>query len=646
MSRMGSFREIPIKRKLTLVVMLTSSAALVLACVALFFYEFKTFQSRLESELETLAKIISANSTAVVNFQLKSDAEEVLSALSAEKHLVFACIYFPDGTLFAGHHRDGASTDFPEKPQPDGFHRSRDYLTYFGPIFDEKTESRAKKRIGTICLQSDFLGMRQSLKVYSGIVGLVLLASFLAAYFLTALLQRLISKPILALAGAARAVSERQDYSVRVAKTSADELGVFTDAFNQMLAQIQTQDAALRNAKDELEVRVQERTKELELEIADRKRAEEALSASELRLRSLVQSAHDAIILANWEGNIVSWNQGARAMFGYAEEEILAKPLDLIMPQRYRESHRKGLARFQATGEAQVIGKTVELHGLKKNGAEFPVELNLSTWKTSEGTFYSGIIRDITERKKTEEKLANQTRDLARSNAELEQFAYVASHDLQEPLRMVANYTQLLARRYKDKLDANAHEFIAFAVDGANRMQRLINDLLEYSRVGTRGKEFAPTDCSSVLGHAIANLRGAIQAAGAIVTNNDLPMVVADAGQLIQLFQNLIGNAIKFHGPARPHVHISADRMESNWRLAVKDNGIGIDPQYAERIFIIFQRLHGYSEYPGTGIGLSICKKIVERHGGRIWMESKPGQGATFYFTIPSREEPASDDRT
>jgi PAS domain S-box-containing protein len=416
------------------------------------------------------------------------------------------------------------------------------------------------------------------------------------------------------------------------------------ETINEMLGQIQEQGAALRQAKDGLEKRVQERTQELELEIAERKRAEKALSVSEVRFRSLVHSANDAIILANWSGNIISWNQGAHNMFGYLEEEVLGKPLTLIMPQHYREGHLKGLERFQAAGEAHVIGKTVELHGLRKGGMEFPIELNLSTWKTSEGTLFSGIIRDITERKRADERLAARTKELARSNADLEQFAYVASHDLQEPLRMVANFTQLLARRYKDKLDASAHEFIGFAVDGATRMQRLIGDLLDYSRVGTRGKEFAETDCSSVLGQAVANMRGVIAAGSAIVSNGDLPTVMADAGQLVQVFQNLIGNAIKFRGAEPPRVHVSAERKENHWEFSVRDNGIGIDSQYAERIFIIFQRLHGHTEYPGTGIGLSICKKIVERHGGRIWFESEPGAGTTFFFTIPIREEPAPSE--
>jgi signal transduction histidine kinase len=242
-------------------------------------------------------------------------------------------------------------------------------------------------------------------------------------------------------------------------------------------------------------------------------------------------------------------------------------------------------------------------------------------------------------RKQMEQALAQKAQELERSNKDLEQFAYVASHDLQEPLRMIASYTQLLQRRYGSKLDADAHEFITFAVEGAARMQSLINDLLAYSRVGTRPKDFAAVDCNEVLKRALKNLEIAIEESTAKVTAAPLPTVMGDLTQLTQLFQNLIGNAIKFRGDKPAVVHISAELAgqppAQEWHFAVRDEGIGIDPQYFERIFVIFQRLHSREEYCGTGIGLAVCKKIVERHGGRIWVESQPGRGSTFHFTVP-----------
>jgi signal transduction histidine kinase len=246
--------------------------------------------------------------------------------------------------------------------------------------------------------------------------------------------------------------------------------------------------------------------------------------------------------------------------------------------------------------------------------------------------------RDITARKQAEEDLKQTLAELKRSNQELEQFAYVASHDLQEPLRMVSSFTQLLAQRYQNRLDQDAKGFIAFAVDGAVRMQRLIQDLLVYSRVGTRGAEFAPTDADAALRVALENLQAAIRDTGAQVIHDVLPMVLADATQLTQVFQNLVGNAIKFHGDAPPRVHVSATLTGDDWVFAVADNGIGIDPQYFERIFVIFQRLHAGDRYPGTGIGLALCQRIVQRHGGRLWVESTPGKGATFHFTMKRQE--------
>jgi light-regulated signal transduction histidine kinase (bacteriophytochrome) len=249
------------------------------------------------------------------------------------------------------------------------------------------------------------------------------------------------------------------------------------------------------------------------------------------------------------------------------------------------------------------------------------------------------LAAEVEERRRAEAALTLRSQELARSNAELEQFAYVASHDLQEPLRMVASYMQLLEARYKEKLDSDAREFIGFAVDGAKRMRVLIDDLLAYSRVATRGQPFQPTDCQKVLKTVLGNLGMAIQESSAHITHDPLPTVMGDSTQLAQLFQNLISNAIKFRRDAVPEVHLHAEPRGSLWCISVKDNGIGIEPNHFARIFQLFQRLHSRGTYPGTGIGLAICKKIVERHGGSIWVESQPGQGTTFFFTIPMKGE-------
>jgi len=245
-----------------------------------------------------------------------------------------------------------------------------------------------------------------------------------------------------------------------------------------------------------------------------------------------------------------------------------------------------------------------------------------------------------------EQRVKERTAELQRSNEELQQFVYVASHDLQEPLRSVANFVQLLAKRYQGKLDAEADQFIGYIVEGAKRMQQLILDLLEYSRVGTREQEFAATDCEEVLKLALTSLQMAIKESGAEVTHNPLPCVLADGVQVRQLLQNLLSNALKFRSQAPPCIHIAAKQDGDQWMFEVQDNGIGIEPQHAERIFVIFERLHTRKEYPGTGIGLAICKKIVERHGGRIWMESQPGKGSTFFFTLPQGDKAKTNNES
>jgi signal transduction histidine kinase len=472
-----TFRDIPIKRKLTALFLLTSGAVLFLTCAAYFAYELVTFRQTTRGQLSTLGEIIAANSTAALAFGNERDAGEILAALKAERHIVTAGLYDHKGKLFSRYPAGSSDDALPAAPGHDGYRFEQSHLVGFQPVAQEHD-----KRLGTLYLKSDMGAMYERFRLYSGIVAGVVVTSLMVGFVVSTVLQRQISAPILALADTAHAIADRRDYSVRATKGSDDELGLLTDAFNQMLTRIDEQ------------------------------------------------------------------NQ---------------------------------------------------------------------------------------EQTRAEEQLRALTIELERSNKELEQFAYVASHDLQEPLRMVSSYTELLEKRYRDRLDSDAREFINFAVDGARRMQRLINDLLEFSRVSTRGKPSELVDANDVLGTVRANLGAAIEDAGALVTHEELPTVMMDPTQLGQLLQNLIGNAIKFRAAQPPRVHITAREQTDEWVFAVRDNGIGIEPEYFGRIFVIFQRLHGRTEYPGTGIGLAVCKRIVERHGGRIWVESEPGNGAVFFFTIP-----------
>ena len=367
-------------------------------------------------------------------------------------------------------------------------------------------------------------------------------------------------------------------------------------------------------------------------EIAERKQTERGLAEREATLRSIFRAAPTGIGMV-CNRVIKQANDRICEMTGYSREELLGQSAKILYltEEEFELVGQEKYAQISTQGTG-----TVETRWLRKDGKIIDVQLSsapIDPEDLSLGVTFTAL--DITERKEAETALARKTEELACSNAELEQFAYVASHDLQEPLRMVSSYVQLLAQRYKEKLDSDADDFINFAVDGASRMQALIQDLLAYSRVGTKGKRLEPTSCETVLDHALDNLQFAIEENGASVTHDPLPTVLADRSQLTQLFQNLIANAIKFRREEPPHVHLAAERGDSEWLFSIRDNGIGIEEEYGERIFEIFQRLHGRNEYSGTGIGLAICKKIVERHGGRIWVAANPGGGSTFHFTLP-----------
>ncbi len=363
------------------------------------------------------------------------------------------------------------------------------------------------------------------------------------------------------------------------------------------------------------------------------KRAEENVKRSEEYFRLVTENSSDIITILEADGTIKYESPSIERILGYSKNELTGKKvLDYVHPEDIKVAVNTLSNSIKNPG----ISLSLEVRFKHKDGSWRVLEVigkNLL-----DNPAVAGIVvnsRDITHRKVVEENLLKLNEELKRSNIDLQQFAYATSHDLQEPLRVIAGFIKLLAKRYKDKLDAKADEFINLTLEGISRMDTLIKDLLAYSQIGTKGKTFKVTDCTTVLENALANLKTAIEENDANITYDNLPVVMADATQLGSLFQNLIANAIKFKSNQKPHIHISSKKNDGEWLFSIKDNGIGIDPKDAERIFIIFQRLHTKSEYPGTGIGLAICKRIVERHGGKIWVESEKGKGSTFYFTLP-----------
>jgi PAS domain S-box-containing protein len=380
---------------------------------------------------------------------------------------------------------------------------------------------------------------------------------------------------------------------------------------------------------------------------------------SEARYRGLLEAAPDAMVVVNQAGEIVLVNVQAEKQFGYRRDELLGQKVKSIIPEGFAERLIADATRSVAEALAQQIGMGIELSGLRKDSTEFPIEIMLSPLESADGILVTAAIRNISLRKKSEEdnaelelRVQERTRQLAvanqvleRSNIELQQFAYVASHDLQSPLRSICGFVQLLKMEYEGKLDEQAADWIRRTVLATEQMQDLIRGVLAYSRVDSRSRPFMPTPFLDVFNDVVALLEPSIHDAGGQVTCSELPVVMGDRSQFVQLMQNLIGNGLKYHGDKSPHVQVSAKRNGDEWTFSVRDNGIGIDPKYYERIFEIFKRLHDQKEYPGTGIGLAVCRRVVNRHGGRIWVESEAGQGSVFHFTLPEGMAKTNDQQ-
>jgi PAS domain S-box-containing protein len=374
-----------------------------------------------------------------------------------------------------------------------------------------------------------------------------------------------------------------------------------------------------------------------------------ALQESEAKYRGLLEAVPDPIVIVNPEEEIVLSNVQAEKQFGYSHDELLGKDVTAIIPRGYGELLAADPNANTPNTLTHHTGEGQELSGVRKDGSEFPIAMKLSPQESSDGVMVTAAIRDVSASKEAEEysaelerRVEDRTRQLAASNQvleqtnmELKQFVYIAYHDLQSPLRSLTGFIQLLKIKLDDKLDDEGADWLHRATQATVQMETLIRDLLTFSKVDSRARPFAMVPFRDVLNDAVDQLEPSIRDAAARVTCGQMPEVFGDRAQLVQLMENLIGNGLKYHGTDPPHVHVSAQRSQDRWTFSVRDNGIGIAPENAEKIFEIFQRLHHKTEYPGTGIGLAVCRRIVNRHGGRIWVNSSPSLGSTFHFTIP-----------
>ena len=599
---MLTFRDIPIKQKLMIVVMVTTAAALLLAGIGIVAADSLLFRRYLQRDLSALAQMTAENSTAALAFSDPQSASETLAALRARPHLVTACIYRLDGTMFARYSRPAARSAC---PPADG----RDELRFSGSgLIVSRAIFLSGRRIGALVLLYDLGEISERMKLYGATVLAVLLLSSAIAFLLSSKLRAVIANPISRLVGAATSVSETGDYSVRAQKLSGDELGVLVDTFNEMLAGIQSRDGNLRTV------------------LAEREEALRDAEKARERFRFMAESMPQKIFTATPSGDRDYFNRQWTEFTGLSFEQIenwgwtqSIHPDDVEADVRkWRQSIETGEP-FHFQHRLRRADGIYRWH-LTRAHAMRDARGNISMW--------IGSNTDIHEQKEKEE-------ELRLANEDLQQFAYSASHDLQEPIRNVAVYSEIVAKRYHNLLDADGRQFLGFLTEGGRRLATLIDDLLAYTRAGVVDINMTPVDSSGALRHALSSLAEAIRENDATVVYDPLPQVYMGESHLQQVFQNLIGNALKYRTEEPPQIHISAAYQGAAWLFSVQDNGIGIDPHYKEKIFGVFKRLHRDQKYSGTGIGLAICQRVVERYGGRIWVESSPGQGATFFFTVP-----------
>ncbi|HLX72880.1 MAG TPA: PAS domain S-box protein [Verrucomicrobiae bacterium] len=594
-------RELPIQRKIMAVTMLTSVIVLVVALGAFMAYDLSTFRATTVRTLTALSQATAENSTAALAFGDQADASRTLASLRLEPQVVGAALYDGNGKLFARYPTNAPADSFPARVSGWG-HRFEDgELHVFQPVM------RDSSVLGELYMRGDLRFFYSRVKIYSAMAALIMLGSLIVALVLSNRLQRRISDPIIALAGTARTVSERRDYSVRAPKADSDELGVLTDAFNEMLTRIEQH--AITNAF----------------------------------LLAIVESSDDAIIGKDLTGKVVSWNAGAQRMFGYDAAEMVGSPIErLLAPDRPDEERH--ILENAKRGEKRIY-ETVRV---RKDGTLVDLSLAVSPIRDAQGEIVgvSSIARDISERKRAEEQILRlnaelehrvqvRTAELTAANQELEAFTYSVAHDLRAPLRHIDAFTRILQEDFAGSFPPEAAELLETIRHGSENMSRLVNDLLDLARVGRQELKKERISLNLIIDEVIAEMARETKDRQIDWQISRLPSVEGDPGLLKQVFANLLSNAAKYTRPRdKAVVEIGLQTVNGRRAIFVRDNGVGFNMKYATKLFGVFQRLHRPEEFEGTGVGLAIVERVVKRHGGHAWAESDGSHGATFYFTL------------
>jgi PAS domain S-box-containing protein len=630
---MPVLQSMTIKDKLIFIIMLACITGLMLAGTAFIFWQQNAFRNNMVRALSTRAAILGENCKSSLAFQDAKDAEKVLGALHVDASLMSSIIFNDKNERFAAYYRDSKVP----KITPSEFKKttvlfSKNSLTVSTPIVLDNAI------IGTICLQSDLSFLHESLKRGIQIMTAILCLSLLAVFLLSSRLQTIISKPILSLAKIAKAVSEEKDYSSRALKHGSDEVGLLIDSFNEMLEQIQQRDVELVNAKEKLEVRVEERTVELTTaneqltqEIDVRKKVEEQLRKAEENYRIQFEGALDAIFVADAEtGILTDCNPAATRLVGREKSELIGKPLRILHPQKNID---KGFGKIFREHIEKGQGQTLEDQIITKTGQIRDVAIKASLIEVRGKKLLQGIFRDITENKKAQAVQNQLLEQLASANQELKDFAYVVSHDLKAPLRGIKTIADWIATDYADKLDSDGKEQLSLLSNRVDRMHNLIDGILQYSRIGRTEEEKVEINLNELVTEIIDML---VPPANITITvENVLPTITSERTRMTQLFQNLLSNAVKYMDKPKGQIKVGCVEEDDFWKFNVTDNGPGIEEKHFEKIFKIFQTLVPRDEFESTGIGLTVVKKIVELYKGKIWVESKVGEGTTFFFTLP-----------